>query len=852
AFPTTPDEEHLKATIDSSLIGACSKRARSIIDHMSTANVARDLDVLRGAVGDEKLSYAGLSYGSYLGVTYANLFPDNVRALVVDGVLVPIAWATGRDNEAATLPFSTRLRSDAGSQATLKEFFRLCDEAGPACAFSGGSEARFAALAQRARQSPLQIVFPDGFTLQFTYSDLIALTRDAMYSSPGWGGFAALLAEFEHSTSPALLGARLQAYLARHGWSLYPNAIEGSFGVSCSETDNPGSYEAWSLAGAQADEQFGYFGRIWTWLSSSCAEWTGRDADRYIGTFTKQTAHPVLVVGNQFDPATRYEGAVVVHDLLPSSALLTVHGWGHTSLFLSACADSAITRYLVDGATPSTAVCEQDVKPFAPPPATRTAERRRIEALRSPRGRAPIRSRWDLHGRSWQSAQGSQQDAFDPRVAIDDDGGATFAWALADGASGRSRIQLRSRSRRGELGPVSDISNLATDAFGTQLGADSSGDAVLAWETFDFASGSHVHARTRSSKGRLGPLLAISDPALDSFGVQVAVDGDGDALFAWGVLDSATFTIHVQSRSLSREGVLGPIADVSDPGLSALGGQVATNERGESILTFPVFDPALGRPVVHARMRSPQGLLGPVFTVSDTPLAAPEARAAINDDGTVVFDWLAYDGQSGVVQTRTRSVAGELGAVDELSQAGQDAWDPQVAIDDDGNALSTWWLSTRDGARVQARARSQKGTAGPRLELSDPSQDGYEPQVALDGDGNALLTWLAFDRAGVRVQARSRSSRGVVGSLGTVSNVADDAVGAQVAVNKDGAAALAWSLFDADTYRVQGRVRSRRGAFGSPFELSTASRDAVEAQVNATTRNLDESLRRRQAAAAGG
>ncbi|HEX8156738.1 MAG TPA: alpha/beta fold hydrolase, partial [Solirubrobacteraceae bacterium] len=145
AFPTTPDEERLKATIDRSLIGACSKHARSIIDHMSTANVARDLDVLRGAVGDEKLSYAGLSYGSYLGVTYANLFPDHVRALVVDGVLDPIAWATGRDNEATTLPFSTRLRSDAGTQATLKEFFRLCDEAGPACAFSGGSEARFAA-----------------------------------------------------------------------------------------------------------------------------------------------------------------------------------------------------------------------------------------------------------------------------------------------------------------------------------------------------------------------------------------------------------------------------------------------------------------------------------------------------------------------------------------------------------------------------------------------------------------------------------------------------------------------------------------------------------------------------------
>ena len=94
---------------------------------MSTANVARDLDMLRQAVGDEALTYVGYSYGSFLGVTYANLFPDRVRALVVDGVLDPIAWTTGSGNQGSTLPFSTRLHSDIGAQATLDEFFRLCD-----------------------------------------------------------------------------------------------------------------------------------------------------------------------------------------------------------------------------------------------------------------------------------------------------------------------------------------------------------------------------------------------------------------------------------------------------------------------------------------------------------------------------------------------------------------------------------------------------------------------------------------------------------------------------------------------------------------------------------------------------
>src|SRR3954463_4298242 len=107
------------------------------------------MDALRELLGDAKLTYAGVSYGSYLGVTYANMFPDRVRALVVDGVLDPVAWSTGRGGEASTLPFSTPLHSDVGAQATLNEFFRLCDAGGSRCAFSGEAAARYAALAQR-------------------------------------------------------------------------------------------------------------------------------------------------------------------------------------------------------------------------------------------------------------------------------------------------------------------------------------------------------------------------------------------------------------------------------------------------------------------------------------------------------------------------------------------------------------------------------------------------------------------------------------------------------------------------------------------------------------------------------
>ncbi len=374
AFPSTPEEEQVWTNADRYLNDACARRGGRIAEHMSTANVARDLDVLRSAVGDDTLTYAGVSYGSYLGVTYANLFPAKVRALVVDGVLDPIAWSTGRGGESAIVPFSTRLRSDVGAQATLQEFFRLCDAGGPACAFAGDSAARFAALGAAVKANPVHVEFPDGSTFDVNYSILISMTLGALYDSSSWAEFAAALADLESRAAPAALGARLQrftvtrpAYVAKRGFPRYENFIESFPGVACSDSDNPDSYGAWSAAAVAADAA-GYFGRIWTWASSICAEWPYSDADRYVGPFDRLTAKPVLVVGNQFDPATGYAGAVTVADLLPRSRLLTVHGWGHTSLFLSQCADDAIGRYLVGLVLPApNTVCEQDNVPFSAP-----------------------------------------------------------------------------------------------------------------------------------------------------------------------------------------------------------------------------------------------------------------------------------------------------------------------------------------------------------------------------------------------------------------------------------------------------------------------------------------------------
>ena len=366
AWPTDDDQLQQWIAADRFLADACAQRAGKVVSHMSTANVARDLDRLRAAVGDASLNYYGVSYGTYLGVTYANVFPNRVGALVVDGNLDPIAWSTGTGN-GTTVPFSTRLFSNLGAQATLDEFFRLCDAG--TCAFGPDSANRYAALVDEVKAHPVEVTLPDGSTALLDWTQLVGFTLGAMYDSLGWEDFADFLADVEAHASAKALGrgyARLRfrpAYMPKRGDHGYPNFLEPFPAVACEDSINPSSYGAWVSA---ANSASGYFGPVWTWASSICVVWPFQDAGRYLGPFDHRTANPVLVVGNLFDPATRYQGAQKVASLLPGSRLLTLHGWGHTSLFLSGCIDDAIAAYFVAHQLPPTGtVCEQDHVPFS-------------------------------------------------------------------------------------------------------------------------------------------------------------------------------------------------------------------------------------------------------------------------------------------------------------------------------------------------------------------------------------------------------------------------------------------------------------------------------------------------------
>jgi pimeloyl-ACP methyl ester carboxylesterase len=365
AFPTNRAQEQAWESADRYLANSCVQRAGPIVSHMSTANVARDLDRLRAAVGDRRLTYYGISYGTYLGATYANLFPARVRAVAVDGVIDPVGWSTGSGN-GTTVPVSTRLFSNLGARETLEQFFRLCD-AGD-CAFGPNSARRYAALAARLKIHPVRLTMPDGSEQSLDYTRLVGATLGAMYDSGGWPAFAQFLADVESQASSSKLGAgyaRLNfrpSYLVRAGLTEYQGFIEPFAGVLCADSVNPSSYDAWWSAAATSA---GYFGALWTWASSICAVWPFTDSDRYLGPFNHRTANPLLVVGNLYDPATRYASARKLAAMMPNARLLTLHGWGHTSLFRSRCIDERIARYLIDLQLPHRGtVCQQDHVPF--------------------------------------------------------------------------------------------------------------------------------------------------------------------------------------------------------------------------------------------------------------------------------------------------------------------------------------------------------------------------------------------------------------------------------------------------------------------------------------------------------
>ena len=370
AFPFTRTEEQAYVKGSKLLGKACSSTGKPVSGAMSTAETARDMDVIRRAVGDKKLNYLGFSYGTALGQYYANMFPDRFRALVVDGVIDPGAWV-GNTRQI----LDERMHSAEGAYRSLREILERCDKAGEAyCAFAAGDPVvNFDIIAQKLRAKPLVITDENG-TYTITYATFIGAILGTMYSPDAGNGVTQIAAEIWaalNGGSTTAVADRIQAARAGKGYDFpYQNGFEAFSGVTCTDGLHPDDAGYWPSVAARRDQQAPYFGRAWAWVTSQCARdtWTVRDEDAYLGPFDRQTAAPVLVVGSFWDPATNYDAAVASSRLLPNSRLLSSNNWGHTGYGTGPCVTAAIDAYLLTGNPPKEGtVCTDAPQPFTEP-----------------------------------------------------------------------------------------------------------------------------------------------------------------------------------------------------------------------------------------------------------------------------------------------------------------------------------------------------------------------------------------------------------------------------------------------------------------------------------------------------
>lgn len=386
AFPWTEPQVHDWIVASRALGRACATTGRPLAASMSTAQVARDFDVLRRALGDRYLNYLGLSYGTYLGQVYAALFPDRVRAVILDGVLDGVAWA-GRP-ATADLLIDARLRSAEGAAGAFWEILRRCSQVGPErCAFAGGDEvARFDRIARHLKAEPLVLVDPGGNEFEYGYPELIGDVGSLLYGTEA-EFLTEMLAQLEAAVDASASGdqrdrgaasaphvAELRASSAPEA-DPYDNGLEAFASVLCTDTLNPQRAELWPAMVAERDRQVKHFARFWGWVDTWCAErtWTAGDEDAYRGPFDPVTAHPVLVIGNFWDPATNYRSAVQVARRLPNSRLLSSDSWGHVAFDSSPCVGGAITSYLLDlRLPPEGTTCKGTYQPFESGEADRT------------------------------------------------------------------------------------------------------------------------------------------------------------------------------------------------------------------------------------------------------------------------------------------------------------------------------------------------------------------------------------------------------------------------------------------------------------------------------------------------
>ncbi|MFG3247524.1 alpha/beta hydrolase [Streptomyces sp. NPDC048187] len=344
----TPDD----AEETDKLVGAykkfaegCGADAPKLLRHVSTVEAARDMDVLRAVLGDEKLTYVGASYGTFLGATYAGLFPDRTGRLVLDGAMDPSLPAR-RLNLEQTAGFETAFQSFA-KDCVKQSDCPLGDEDTTPDQVGKNLKAFFDDL----DAEPIPAGDADGRKL--TESLAITGVIAAMYDEGAWQQLRESLTSAMKEKDGAGLLILSDSYYEREADGGYSNLMFANAAVNC--LDLPAAFSSPDEvrdALPEFEKASPVFGEGLAWSSLNCTYWPVRPTGEP-HRIEAAGATPIVVVGTTRDPATPYRWAEALADQLSSGRLLTYEGDGHTAYGRgSACIDSAINTYLLSGTAP--------------------------------------------------------------------------------------------------------------------------------------------------------------------------------------------------------------------------------------------------------------------------------------------------------------------------------------------------------------------------------------------------------------------------------------------------------------------------------------------------------------------
>jgi pimeloyl-ACP methyl ester carboxylesterase len=327
----------------------CERNSAALLPYVGTPNAARDLDVLRSALGESQLTYLGKSYGTYLGAWYAQLFPHRVRALVLDGAVDP-----------DTSSLQATIAQAQGFQVAFGSFAAWC-LASAGCPFRPGSSvaaamAQVEALIARANSAPLANHLGDRQVADGAI--LLTGVADALYSRSFWPVLRTALASAFAGDGTGLLELANQLY-ERNANGTYSNLADSVTAIDCLDRPWPRSLGTWQSAASAAARAAPMFGAALVWGSLTCAYWPIPSYP--LPRIQAAGAPRILVVGTLRDPATPYHWAQALARDLSSGVLLGWNGDGHTAYGEgSACVDTIVNGYLINLAVPrSGTVCQQ-------------------------------------------------------------------------------------------------------------------------------------------------------------------------------------------------------------------------------------------------------------------------------------------------------------------------------------------------------------------------------------------------------------------------------------------------------------------------------------------------------------